>query len=81
MGKGLFFKAKEIDSFRTPGYNFKKGEDIKMAKFGIVREFFQFLLERKLWWITPIIVILLLLVVIIVLTESSAIMPFIYAIF
>ena len=53
----------------------------KMAKLGIVREFFQFLREKKLWWITPIVVILLLLVVIIILTESSAVMPFIYAIF
>lgn len=53
----------------------------KMAKLGIVREFFQFLREKKLWWMTPIVVILLLLVVVIILTESSAIMPFIYAIF
>ena len=58
--------------------NYQGGE---MSKFGIVKEFFQFLREKKLWWITPIILILLFLVIIIVLTESSAIMPFIYAIF
>jgi hypothetical protein len=52
-----------------------------MARLGIVREFFQFLREKKLWWMTPIILILLFLVVFIVLTESTAVMPFIYAIF
>ncbi len=50
-------------------------------RFGIIKEFFAFLKERKLWWLTPIIVILGLLSVFIVLTESSALMPFIYAVF
>jgi membrane glycosyltransferase len=52
-----------------------------MSKLGIIKEFFQFLRERKLWWMSPIIIILLLMILFIVLTESSAIMPFIYAIF
>jgi hypothetical protein len=61
-------------------YHNAKGEKA-MAKLGIVREFFQFLREKKLWWMTPIILVLLFLVVFIVLTESTAVMPFIYAIF
>jgi hypothetical protein len=53
-----------------------------MAKLGILREFWQFIREEKIWWITPIVVVLLLLVVIIVLAESSTtVMPFIYTFF
>ena len=48
----------------------------------IVREFFVFLKERKLWWMTPIFVILALLAVVVVLTESTGgAFPFIYAVF
>jgi hypothetical protein len=55
---------------------------VSMAKIGILREFWQFIKEEKVWWITPIVVVLLLMVVIIILAESSTtVMPFIYAIF
>ena len=50
-------------------------------KFGIVKEFWFFLKERKLWWITPIVLVLLLLGLLIVLTEGSAVAPFIYTLF
>jgi len=50
-------------------------------RFPIVREFMEFLRERKLWWMTPIVVIFILLAVLIVTMESSAIAPFIYALF
>lgn len=50
-------------------------------RFPIVREFFVFLKERKLWWMTPIVVIFVLLAVLIVTMEGSAIAPFIYALF
>jgi heme/copper-type cytochrome/quinol oxidase subunit 2 len=50
-------------------------------KFPIVREFMVFLKERKLWWMSPIIVIFILLAALIVTMESSAIAPFIYALF
>lgn len=40
-----------------------------------------FLKERKLWWMSPIAVIFILLAVLIVTVESSAIAPFIYALF
>ncbi|HBQ22045.1 MAG: hypothetical protein A2Z91_03415 [Deltaproteobacteria bacterium GWA2_38_16] len=52
-----------------------------LDKFGIVKEFFIFLKERKLWWMTPIIVMLLLLGLLIVFTEGSAVAPFIYTLF
>jgi len=47
----------------------------------IFKEFFIFLKEEKLWWITPIVVVLLLLSLFIFLTEGSAVLPFIYAVF
>lgn len=50
-------------------------------RFPIVREFLQFLRERKLWWMTPIVVVFILLAVLIVTMEHSAIAPFIYALF
>jgi len=50
-------------------------------RFAIVREFMVFIKERKLWWMSPIIVIFILLAVLIVTMESSAIAPFIYALF
>ena len=44
------------------------------------REFAEFLVHRKRWWLTPIIVILLVLGLFIGLT-GTAISPFIYALF
>ena len=52
-----------------------------MSKISILKEFFEFLGERKKWWLTPIILFLLLFGTLIVLTEGSAIAPFIYALF
>ena len=40
-----------------------------------------FLRTRKKWWLTPIVVTLIMLGVLIVLSESSAVAPFIYALF
>lgn len=40
-----------------------------------------FLKTRKKWWLTPVVVMLLLLGALIVLSESSAVAPFIYALF
>ena len=47
---------------------------------GLVREFGEFLLHNKKWWLTPIIVILLLFGLLIVLAGSGA-APFIYTLF
>ncbi len=52
-----------------------------MGKVSILKEFFSFLGERKKWWLTPIVVMLLLLGLLIIFTESSAVAPFIYALF
>jgi hypothetical protein len=52
-----------------------------MGKLGILKEFCDFLRERKKWWLTPIIAILLLLGTLLFFTQSSAIAPFIYPLF
>lgn len=52
-----------------------------MPNQSLLREFWNFLNVRKAWWLTPIIVLLLLVGVLIILSQSSAISPFIYALF
>ncbi|MFO8057416.1 MAG: DUF5989 family protein [bacterium] len=53
-----------------------------MAKFQIMKEFWQFIKEEKVWWITPIVVVFLLLLVMVFLVDSGpAVLPFIYTIF
>jgi len=47
----------------------------------VVTDFWQFLRDRKKWWLLPMIVVLLLIGVLIVMTSGSAIAPFIYTLF
>ena len=46
-----------------------------------LKEFFEFLLIRKKFWLYPIIIILLLFGGLIILTQGSAVAPFIYTLF
>ena len=46
-----------------------------------LKEFFEFLKERKKYWLFPIVIVLALFGVLIVLSQGSAIAPFIYTIF
>jgi|TARA_B100000965_G_scaffold360335_1_gene341002 hypothetical protein len=46
-----------------------------------INEFWEFLNERKKYWLLPIIIVLALFGVIIVLSQGSAVAPFIYTIF
>jgi hypothetical protein len=52
-----------------------------MANQSIIIELFEFLRYRKRYWLLPIMLMLVLLGGLIVFTESSAIAPFIYALF
>lgn len=52
-----------------------------MAHFSVLGEFWQFLRQRKKYWLLPIVFLLLLLGLIIVLTSNSALAPFIYTVF
>jgi Family of unknown function (DUF5989) len=47
------------------------------AQPGLLREFFDFLVEYRLWWLTPIVISLLLLAGLAFLS-TTAIAPFIY---
>ena len=46
-----------------------------------LRELWQYMKERKKFWLLPLIIVLLLLGILIVLGGSSAIAPFIYTLF
>jgi hypothetical protein len=52
-----------------------------MSRLSAVSEFWDFLKQRKKFWLLPLVVILLMLGVVIVLTANSALAPFIYTIF
>ena len=52
-----------------------------MANQSIITEFWEFLRIRKRYWLLPIVIVLLLFGGLIVFTESSALAPFIYALF
>jgi len=52
-----------------------------MGRSGILKELWDYLKVRKKWWLAPIIVTLLLLGALIFFTQSSAVAPFIYALF
>jgi len=52
-----------------------------MGSVSVSKELWEFLKERKKFWLAPIILMLLLLGALIVFTESSALAPFIYALF
>lgn len=58
----------------------KFAEAADQNQIGIVREFWDFLLHNKKWWITPIVVVLLLVGLLVILS-GSAVAPFIYTIF
>ncbi len=46
-----------------------------------LKEFLEFLRERKKYWLLPIIIVLALFGILIVLSQGSAVAPFIYTIF
>jgi hypothetical protein len=52
-----------------------------MPNQSIILEFWEFIKMRKRYWLLPIVLVLLLLGALIVFTESSAVAPFIYALF
>ena len=55
-------------------------EDIK-TNWSTARELLGFAWQSRNWWLMPIIVVLLLMSALVVFLESSAVAPFIYALF
>jgi hypothetical protein len=52
-----------------------------MSKLSIFLELWDFIRTRKKWWLGPVTIFLVLLGALIILGESSALAPFIYALF
>lgn len=52
-----------------------------VSKLGIAVELLQFFLHHKWWWLTPMILVLLVFGILVIFAQSSAIAPFIYALF
>ena len=52
-----------------------------MKNQGILREFWSFLRVRKKWWLLPIILMLVFVSILIIFGQSSAVSPFVYALF
>ncbi len=48
---------------------------------GFIKEFWEFIKERKKYWLLPIIIVLVIFGGLIVLSQGSAVAPFIYTIF
>lgn len=47
----------------------------------LLRDLWEFIKERKVYWMAPIIIVLVLLGGLIILTQGSAVAPFIYTLF
>ena len=63
-----------------PGCN-SLSRRITMPNQSIISEFLEFLKFRKRYWLLPIVLVLVCLGALIVFTETSAVAPFIYALF
>jgi hypothetical protein len=46
-----------------------------------IRELFQFLWARKLWWLVPFVAVLLVTAVLLIVGQVTGIAPFIYTLF
>jgi hypothetical protein len=53
----------------------------RMGRLSIIKEFLEFLRERKKWWIAPIVLFLLVLGGLLIFAKGSALAPFIYSLF
>ena len=52
-----------------------------MSKLAIIKEFWDFLRERKRWWLAPIVIFLMAFGALLVFAKGSALAPFIYSLF
>lgn len=55
-------------------------ETVEM-RFTTVQRLFQFLIERKMWWLIPMVLVLVVGFILILLAQSSPVGPFIYTLF
>lgn len=69
-----------MDALPPQGAAVRFAEAAQEEQPGLLREFVDFLIESKAWWLTPIIVVLLLVGAVIFLSGTAA-APFIYTLF
>ena len=53
---------------------------IPVERQSIAKEFVDFIVHNKLWWMTPIFIVLAVMVGFILFAESSPVLPFIYTV-
>lgn len=53
----------------------------KSKNKSLFHEFLSYMWENKIWWMAPIIIMLLLVGILIIFAQSSAVSPFVYALF
>lgn len=51
------------------------------SKFGIVKEFWDFMKLRKKFWLAPLLLSMVLLGMLLMVAQGSAVAPFIYTLF
>lgn len=54
---------------------------VTLEVMGLLRDLWDFMKENKRWWLLPLLLMLLLVGVLIVFAQSSAVSPFVYALF
>ncbi len=52
-----------------------------MSRLKTLRHLFQFMMNRKRFWLAPILIILILLGVLLVFTQGTILAPFVYTLF
>lgn len=52
-----------------------------MSKLMIIGEFWDFIKDKKKFWLLPIVIVLFMVGALLVFAQSSALAPFIYALF
>lgn len=52
-----------------------------MKNRSLIREFWDFMKIRKKWWLLPLLIMLVLIGILIIFSQTSAISPFVYALF
>jgi len=52
-----------------------------MSRLALAKDFWDYLKERKKFWLLPIILMLLLFGLLLIFTEGSALSPFLYILF
>ena len=70
-----------IDYLIIGNYLIDKRDLINMKNKSWISELWDFLKERKAWWLTPIIIMLILVALLIIFGQSTPVSPFIYALF